>query len=258
MQRISQSVVLVVTLVVVNALVSCSGNADPAPKASSASSTTSTTTASPPATPSSPPTTRTTSAAPPRTAAQLKKALLTLDDLPSGFAVERDSGDDSAPRASSENPRCAQFVKLSNADTAPGSTASAAVSFSAGQDGPFIDEGIDALGSAAKVAALQAKWKAAVTACPKVTLSVPGAGTSTVAVRTVKPPASGDRPFAVRMTATSGPLAGFEVVMVTTGVRDTVLSLNFVAATADDIDGATGASVDKATEILGTGGIATS
>lgn len=260
MHRIPRSVVLIATVAAAGTLTSCSGASAPAPKANGGSGTTSstsTTTASPSATPSSPPST-TASTATPRTARQLKRALLTLDDLPSGFAVERDSGDGSAPRVSSKNPRCAPFVKLSNADTPPGSTASAEVSFSAGQGGPLIDEGIDALGSAAKVAALQAKIKAAVTACPTVTLFVPDAGTSTVAVRSVKPPASGDRPFAVRMTATSGPLEGFEIVMVTTGVRDTILSLDFVAATPDDIDGATGVSVDKATAILDPGGTATS
>jgi hypothetical protein len=240
--------VIVATLAAAVTLTSCSGTPAPAAKTGGESGTTTTPTTTVPPSPSS---TTTAPAAPKaRTSAQLKKALLKLDDLPSGFSLEPGSGGDSAPRASSKDPKCASFVKLSNADTAPGSTANAAVSFSAGQDGPFIDEAIDALGSAAKVAALQAKFKAAIAACDKVTLSVPGAGTSTVAVRSVKPPAAGDHPLAARMTATSGPLEGLEIVMVTTGVRDTVISLSFVGATPDDIDGATGVSVDKATEAL--------
>lgn len=147
---------------------------------------------------------------------------------------------------------------MSNADTAPGSRANAAASFSAGQDGPFIDEAIDALGSSAEVAALQGKFKAAIASCPKVTLSVPGIGSSAVAVRSVNPPPFGDQPLAARMTATGGQLEGLEVVMVTTGVSDTVLSLAFVAAAPDDIDGATSAAVDKATKLLGATSLATS
>ncbi len=186
-----------------------------------------------------------------RTAAQLKKALLELSDAPSGFAVEPPSKDPGVKMAST-NPRCAPFVKLSNAATAPGSTATADVSLSGGQSGPFIDESIDALGSAAPVAALQARFKAAIAACGKVAVSIPGAGTSTVTVRPVKPPRYGQKPLSARMTATSGPLAGTEITLVTTGVGDTVLSLTFVGALPDDIDAAASVAVEKATEVLRT------
>jgi hypothetical protein len=183
---------------------------------------------------------------------------MALGDLPSGFAVEPDSSSSGNPKATSKNPKCASFVHLSNLDTAPGSKASAHISFSAGQAGPYIDQSLDALGSVAKVAALQASLKSAVSACDQVTLSVPGAGTSTVTVRSVNPPKFGTNPQAVRLTATGGPLNGMEITMVTTGVADTIMSLNFIAATPDDIDGATSASVDKATTTLGVDSAATS
>ena len=228
------------------ALAACSGTATPKASTTSTSATTTT-----PTTSATPSTTTSAAVAAPRTAAELKKALMALSDLPSGFAVEPDSSSGGNPKVTSKNPKCASFVRISNLNAAPGSKASAHVSFSAGQSGPFIDESLDALGGAAAVSALQATLKSAVSACDQVTLSVPGAGTSTVTVRTVNPPKYGTDPLAVRLTASGGPLNGMEITMVTTGVADTVLSLNFIAATADDIDGATSVSVDKATSMLG-------
>lgn len=243
-----------VALTAVAALAACSGTSTPK------ASTTSTSAKTTPATPSTTPSTTTSSAAvaAPRTAAELKKALMELSDLPSGFAVEPDSSNSGNPQVTSKNSKCAPFVHLSNLTAAPGSKASAHISFSAGQSGPFIDESLDALGGDAAVSALQATLKSAVSACNQVTLTVPGAGTSTVTVRTVNPPKYGTDPLAVRLTASGGPLNGMEITMVTTGVADTVLSLNFIAATADDIDGATSVSVDKATATLGSASTATS
>lgn len=238
----------------------CSGGA-PAAKGGTSSTAASTTTAT-----SSPTSTTasvtssssTTQAAAPRTAAQLKKALLELADLPSGFAVEPPTNAGAGPKASSTDPRCAAFVRLSNADTPPGGKAHAEISFSGGQSGPYIDETLDSLASPKGVATLQAQYKTAISSCTKVTLSVPGAGTSVVTVRPVSPPAYGDAPVAARMNASGGPLDGLEITVVTTGVGDTVATLSFVGATPDDIDGATSASVDKATQLLGVTPQATS
>ena len=101
-----------------------------------------------------------------------------------------------------------------------------------------------------KVAALLAETRAAIASCSKVTLPVPGAGTSVVTVRAVSPPSSGHTPVAARMNATGATLDGLEITEVRTGVGDTVASLSFVGATPDDIDGATSAAVDKATQLL--------
>jgi hypothetical protein len=58
---------------------------------------------------------------------------------------------------------------------------------------------------------------------------------------------------AVRFTATSGPLEGFEVTMVTTGVDDVVLAITVINGIPDDVDGATTTTaVEKAQDILGT------
>ncbi|QGN58681.1 hypothetical protein [Nostocoides sp. HKS02] len=181
-----------------------------------------------------------------------------LSDLPTGFAVEPESSNNNNPKVTSKNPKCATFVHVANLTAAPGSKASAHIAFSAGQSGPFIDESLDALGGAAAVSALQSTLRRAASACDQVAVTVPGAGTSTMTVRIVNPPKYGADPLAIRLTASGGPLDGMELMMVSTGVADTVLALNFIAATADDVDGATSVSVDKATSVLGADSTATS
>lgn len=246
-------------LVVAATLGACSGGAPAAQRGTSTAAASITASSSPTSTTASVTSSSTTTrAATPRTAAELKKALLELADLPSGFAIEPPTNAGAGPKASSTDPRCAAFVRLSNAEIPPGGKAHAEISFSGGQSGPYIDETLDALASSEGVATLQAQYKTAIASCTKVTLSVPGAGTSVVTVRPVSPPAYGDAPVAARMNASGGPLDGMEITVVTTGIGDTVASLSFVSATPDDIDGATSASVDKATQILGVTPQATS
>ena len=228
----------------------------------SSSASSPTTTASPTSTASSPtttasptstgsPTTTTTTSLRPRTAAQLKSALLELADLPSGFALEPSgAGGDDDGSSSSRNPKCAALVKLTNADVAPGSRASAKVSLSGGQSGPFVEESIDAMGSAESVKALLASVKSAVAACGRLTVTIPGQGTSTMKVAEVSAPQFGDHPVAARMTAAGGPLDGLEITQVTTGVKDTVVAITFIMASPDEVDGATQDAVEKAEAVL--------
>lgn len=181
----------------------------------------------------------------------LKSALLALDDLPTGFAIDpADASGDNGGPASSKNPQCAPLVRLINAKTAPGSKASAAVSFSGGQDGPFVEESIDAMGSVGAVETLQASFKSAVAACHKVNITIPGQGSSTMNVAAVSAPKFGDNTVAARMTATDGPLAGLEITQVAAGVNDVIVSISFIAAVADEVDAATEAAVGKAEEVL--------
>jgi hypothetical protein len=239
--------------VVILALSACAGGSDTSSSASATAPSTpapATTTSPPATTPSAVPSTP--AAKPVRTAAQLTKALLALADLPPGFSLEEDEGGDDADVAvSSKDPRCAKLVAFSNADTPPGSKASAGQSYSGGAQGPFIDESIDAMGSPAAVGALQKSFKQAVAACRTMTLKVPGEGSSPISVREVSAPQAGTDPVAVRFTATSGPLQGFEVTMVTAGVDDVILALTVVNGLAEDIDGATSTAVEKAQDILG-------
>jgi hypothetical protein len=83
-------------------------------------------------------------------------------------------------------------------------------------------------------------------------LKIPGEGSSPITVRQVSAPQAGTDPVAVRFTATSGPLEGFEVTMVTTGVDDVVLAITVINGLPEDIDGATTTAAEKAQEVLGT------
>ncbi|MFC0624099.1 hypothetical protein [Kribbella deserti] len=250
--------VLVAVAALPLALTACSGGSDsgsaPAPTTSSTPTVTPSPTPAPSVTPTptpAPSVTPTPTSTAPRTAAQLTKALIELKDLPSGFSIETDEDGDDDVKLASKDARCARLVTLMNADALPGSKASAERSFSGGQEGPYIDETLDALGSAQAVTAFQKSLKSAIGSCRTITVTIPDEGSSPVQVREVSAPVAGQNPVAVRLTATGGPLAGLELTMVSTGVSDVVLGLTFVAALPDDVDGATETAVEKATKILG-------
>lgn len=188
-------------------------------------------------------------AAPKRTKASLQKALLVLDDLPSGYSVEPPDGSSGSANISSSDPRCKPLVDIMNADHAPGSMATAQTSFSGGQDGPFVDQSLDALGTAAHVSAFHQKLRAAVAACPKVTMRLPE-GRSTMAVRSVRAPDASKDAVAFRITAQGGALDGFEGTQVATAVGDVDLNMIFIGAYPEEIDEATHAAYEKAAEEL--------
>jgi len=187
-----------------------------------------------------------------RTKAQLTKALLELADLPSGLSVVPDDPSEGSFKPfSSKDAKCKTLVTYLNADVAPGSTASVTRSFSAGQEGPDIDYGLDAMGDAKKVLALQSAYKAAVKSCRKVSLKVPGQGTSSMGVEEISAPKFGDHPFAFRLTGLSGPQEGGEATAAITGVNDVILSVFIFAGQPGELDGATKLAVDKAKKVLG-------
>lgn len=226
-----------------------SGTAGPTPTTTSTSSTPppSTTPApsTPPAeTPSAPP------AAKPRTAAELTKALLVLADLPSGFSVDASPEEDDT-KLSSTDARCKDLVLLFNAKTPPGAKTVATRSFTGGQQGPYFDEELDAMGSPAAATALLNRTKAAIKSCKSAKVTIPGAGSSTVAVSEISMPKAGTNPVGGRFTANGGPLDGAEILFAFTGIGDVVLAMSFDAA--DVLDGALGDAVTKATKVLGTG-----
>jgi hypothetical protein len=232
-------------------LVACSGGSDKAgsstPSATTVSSTPPPTT--PSSTPSATPTASTPAAAKPRTKAELTKALLALADLPAGLAIDPDNSDDGT-RLTSKDARCKGVVATFNSQTAPGAKVSVDRLFSGGQQGPFIQETLDAMGSEQAAGALIARTRAAVRSCSQAKLTIPGAGTSTVRISELSPPKYGTSPMAVRFAAASGPLAGFELIFVITGLSDVVLGMSFDAP--DDMEAATADAYDKAAKALGT------
>ncbi|GAA2829989.1 hypothetical protein GCM10010522_55230 [Kribbella solani] len=189
---------------------------------------------------------------PARTAAELTKALLALTDLPAGFAIDTDAGDDgSGVKVSSKDPKCARLVALTNADKLPGSKASAGRSYSGGEQGPFVDESLDALGSKAAVGAFQQSFRKAIAGCRSMTLTIAGQGRSTINVREVSAPKAGTDPVAVRFSASGGSMDGLEITMSTTGIDDVLLAITVVAGLPEDLEGAMTTAADKAKATLG-------
>ncbi|GAB2630736.1 hypothetical protein [Kribbella swartbergensis] len=250
LQRPLVSAVLAAGLTLI--LVACGGDSTPEGGAAPSATPTPTATASSSSTPSVVPTTPSappTQAPAPRTKATLTKALLALEDLPAGFAVEPDTGEDDGGGLSSTNSKCAKLVRLFNAEQSPGAKVMVERGFSGGQNGPFVGERLEAMSSAKATSDLLAATRAAVKACPKAKLTIDGAGTSTVAVTEVAAPKAGTSPVAVRLAAESGPLAGLEVVFAFAGLGDVLLSMNFDSS---DIEEPVLAAVEKAKEVLGT------
>lgn len=187
-------------------------------------------------------------------ATALKSALIVLEDLPSGWQIEPDGGGDGAAFVTSTDAGCAAYLAFVNAPKAPGSRADAMVSFSGGQDGPFVSEGIDTLASTDAVATLQKNLAAAADTCRTVTLTIPGQGSSPMTLTKVSAPQVGDHPLATRLTARGGDLDGLEVTQFSAGVDDTLVSLSFLGAYNDQVEDASQAAVAKAAEVLGVRG----
>jgi hypothetical protein len=235
-------------------LAACNDKSDKAatPPSTSTSST------PPPSTTPAPTTPSVTQSAPVpvgRTKAELTKALLALPELPTGFSIDPDAAgpdDESSDdlKLASKDARCKDLVVLFNAVASPGSKATAYQSFTGGQDGPYFDEELDAMASPAAATALLTRTKTAIKSCKKATLTVAGAGTSTVTVSEISVPKVGTNPVGGRFTATTGKMAGLEIFFAFTGVGDVVIAMSFDGG--DQVEGALDAAVTKASKALGT------
>jgi hypothetical protein len=188
-----------------------------------------------------------------RTEADLRKALLGLKDMPAGFAVEADD-DGGDEKATTRRNECKALAKLLNADTLPGSRADAGTAFSGGPDGPFLQESIDAMGDAAAARTFVTGYRTAVKKCRTLSLTIGGAGTSTLAVREISFADIGDTSFAASFRATSGPLEGFELIQAASQTADLVVSMSAIDLDPLDAEAATQDAVDKAQTKLGTSG----
>lgn len=233
----------------------CSGEVA-SPPASGSTSVQPTTVAPSPSVSAAPPTTPTPSpsaSAVTRTSAQLKKALLALRDLPAGFEVDK-VGEDDGTKMSSSKKDCAALVRLMNGATLAGSEAQAEASFSGGQDGPFVDESLDAMGSSKAAQAFVEDYRQAVKTCSTVRVTIPGAGSSNVAVREVSFGKFGGDTFAARFRAEGGPLDGLEIIQAAVQTGDIVVGVTAVGLEGPDAEAATEDAVAKASETLETAG----
>ncbi|TDD13893.1 hypothetical protein E1218_33885 [Kribbella turkmenica] len=209
-------------------------------------------TPAPSATAESPDASKTPAASVRRTSAELAKALLELADLPDGYQVEKDDPAGADKPFSSASSKCKTLVRFLNATEAPGAKATTHRSFSAGQEGTFVDFGIDAMGNEDEVAYLQHAYRKAVTSCPKVTMKI-GAGRYSMKVEEISAPQFGTDPYAFRLTVTSGSRRGLEFTAATTGVQDVLVSVTLLAGQEGELEGATEAAVAKAQQVLKKG-----
>jgi hypothetical protein len=198
---------------------------------------------------STPPPTTAPPAAKPRTKAELTKALLGLEELPPGLSIDNSVGEDDS-KLSSADPRCKELVTLFNAKPSPGAKAFAVRSFTGGQSGPFFDETLEAMGSPAATTALLTRIRAALKSCKRAKLTIPGTGSSTMAISEIAAPKLGTNPVGARFTAEGGALDGLEGVFLFTGLGDVALGMSFDSA--QGIGEALSAAVTKANKVLGT------
>jgi hypothetical protein len=240
-----------VTACLTVSLVACNGSKTDTAAPATSTTPSATPTPTPTATSATPTVAPSTPAAPaPRTKASLTKALLALADLQPGFAIDPDvTGGDDGTKLTSSNPKCAKLVGLFNAETSAGAKVGVTRGFSGGQDGPFVQETLEAMPSTKATLAQLATIKAAVKSCTKAKLTISGAGSSTVTVTEVAAPKAGAAPVAVRFAADSGALEGLEVTFAFAGLDDVLLSMNFDFA---DIELPALAASKKAGKTLGT------
>ncbi len=188
------------------------------------------------------------------TKAELRRALLSLKDVPAGFEVV-DSGDseDGGAEVASSRPGCRALVRLLNDPRPPGSRAQASRSFVGGPEGPFLEESLDAFDSAGAAQAFLDGVRDAVRSCRSVTITVPGTGKGEADVREISFAELGDGTIAARFTG-RGQLEGFELVQVGARSGDVVVGLSAVAADPADAEAATEDAVAKVERVLGTSG----
>lgn len=244
------------TLAAVLVTAACTGNDGVAPSSAASSGTASETTA-PSLTPSTTTTSVTSTTTPatttappvpnngirPREPAEVSRALLDTSSFIAGIHVVPTP---TSVTITSSNATCGPFV------TGAGEkTGYAIIAFQDDIDPfPFLIEDITTVGNSGRVADFLAALDGSTPGCSKVTVKVPGAGSGTMTVSRVTPPAHGDHPTAVRVVGASGALRGLYLTLVATGVEDAVVQLTFIQATDSDINGVTADAVDQARKVF--------
>lgn len=185
-----------------------------------------------------------------RDAKKLKTALLGVPDLPTGWSVASGRADGAGPSSTTSDPKCTALNEVLNASGPDGSLADAAVDFDGGQDGPFVSQRLDSMGTSKAARGFVSGLRRAAEGCSKITLRVPGQGSSSMVVSEVSPPRVGKAPFVVRLTASGGALDGLEVTFLWAPVDDVLLSLNLINAYPDELDGIATDAGAKLTDTL--------
>ena len=222
-----------------------------------------------PATTTSPTTTTTTAAPAPsdttRTRAASEVSIALLDTYsfvpgvhvvatPTGSAGQTGSSSGAGAKITSSDPKCAPFVaeagSSGNAGT-PGVTGYANITFQLDGDAlPFLVEEITTVGTPDHVADVLASLDDSIHGCTKITMSIPGAKSSTMTVSPAPAPPQGDHPTAAHIVGSSGALKGLYMTIVVTGVQDALITLTFIQESESDIQGITKDAVERATAVF--------
>ena len=140
------------------------------------------------------------------TAADLRAALLTTDDLPMGYAVgATPAGADTA--GAPDDAACAAALKGFKDSATIGKDATKAdVQFTAGDAGPFLLESVAWLKGGAAAAGF-ATFRTALAKCDSWTMTQPDGTKSAVTLASTPFPALGDASYAYRLTIQLGTLS---------------------------------------------------
>ena len=173
---------------------------------------------------------------------------------PTGSAAQSGSKSGAGAKITSDNPKCAPFLAETNTGGnagRPGVTGYASITFQADGDAtPFLIEEITTVGAADHVADLLASLDDSIHGCTKLTMSIPGAKSSTMTVSPAPAPPHGDHPTAGHIVGSSGASKGIYLTVVATGVQDAVITLTFIQESESDIQGITKDAVERATAVF--------
>ena len=140
------------------------------------------------------------------TEAQIKKALLTVKDLPDGWSFSSEYGDGGGAnlRTTSSDPGCAKLTAaLSSDDEEDTSAGEADVTFSKGQYGPFLTQTVRSKGGDDAVGSIKS-LRSALKGCDYYTVTDPDQGVATnYTVSDLPFPALGDDTVAMTLRASS-------------------------------------------------------
>jgi hypothetical protein len=130
-------------------------------------------------------------------------------------------------------------------------TGYATVAFQAdGDPTPFLIEEITTVGTKERVAELLALLNDSIHGCTKITMSIPGAKSTTMTVSPTPPPPHGDHPTAAHIISSSGGSNGLYMTLVITGVQDALITLTYIEVAESDIQDTTKDAVERATAVF--------
>ena len=137
----------------------------------------------------------------PLTTAQIKPTLLTLDDMPNGYSIDRDASDDSdSGELDSSTAECTRLFKALERQDNQKAFGKAEINFKADDFGPFVSETVSSF-KGSKIKDQLAILDVALAKCPSFTTTDDDGAKLTFKVEELSFPDLGDQTVAGRITA---------------------------------------------------------